>query len=293
MAPAKKDKLKDGVDGAKNVASDATDQAEKISDSKWFERAARGGYIANGVIHLVLGFIAWNLAFGSDDENADQSGAVRAIADQPFGIVLIWFCFIGAGALGLFHLLNGILGLAGRMHHGDKKEQAKEIVKDLGKAVAFLAVSGTCMTFAFGGDSDSGESAKTFTTIMMGNPFGMFVLYLVGAGLIIGGGFYVYKGVSKKFEEDLKHTSRKEISKALTVTGMIGHAAKGLVLAAVGLLFVVATFNNDPEESTGIDGALRGILDQPFGQPALAAIGVGLILFAIYLFLRSRYQRMD
>ncbi|MFC0582151.1 DUF1206 domain-containing protein [Micrococcoides hystricis] len=280
------------MDKAKGTANKGADVAEQVTDSPWFRRAARAGYIANGVIHLVLGVIAWNLAFGGGGEQADQSGAVRTLSEQPFGMVLIWFCMLGAFMLGLWHVSEAIFAAMGRTTK-DKSDRAKETVKGAGKAIAFFAIASTCITFAFGGDKDSGDEAQSLTATLMSNPAGAILLYAIGAGLVIAGGFYVYKGVSKKFEEDLKATSRKEISKAITVTGVIGHAAKGLVLAAVGLLFIVATAKNNPEESTGIDGALKAMLDQPFGQPLLAAVGAGLVLFGIYLFMRSAYDRMD
>lgn len=293
MDQQKKQLAQDGLRAAKEGARKGADVADEVTDHPWFVRAARAGYIANGIIHLVIGVLAWNIAFGGGGENADQAGAIRTLAEQPFGIFLIWFCMLGAFMLGLWHLSEGIFALMGRTSDGDKKDRAKEGVKGLGKAVVFLAIASTCVTFAFGGSKDSGEETKSLTASLMGNPAGAVLLYAIGAGLIIGGGFYVYKGVTKKFEEDLKGSGRKEISKAITVTGVAGHTAKGLVLAAVGLLFIMATAKNNPEESTGLDGALKGMLDQPFGQPLLAAVGVGLILFGIFLFMRAAYDRMD
>ena len=294
MDDQKKQLAQDGLHAAKRGAQKGVDVADQVTDNPWVERAARAGYVANGLIHVVIGVLAWNIAFGGSGENADQTGAIRALSDQPFGIILIWFCMLGAFMLGMWHLFGGIFAFMGRTTgRSDATDRVKEGIQGVGKAVVFLAIASTCFTFAFGGSKDSGEETKSVTATLMSNPAGAVLLYAVGAGLMIAGGYYVYKAVTKKFKEDLEGTGRKEISQAITVTGVIGHAAKGLVLAAVGLLFIMATAKNNPEESTGLDGALKGMLDQPFGQPLLMAVGAGLVLFGIYLFMRAAYDRMD
>ncbi len=122
---------------------------------------------------------------------------------------------------------------------------------------------------------------------------GRVALIVFGAVLLVMAGYYIYKGVSKKFLDDLHGSSRNEISSAIRYSGMIGYPAKGLVLGALGLLFIVSTIQGDPEEASGIDGALKAVRDQTFGSVALAIIAAGLIVYALYLFLRARYDRMD
>ena len=60
----------------------------------------------------------------------------------------------------------------------------------------------------------------------------------------------------------------------------------------MGILFIVSTATNDPEESTGLDGALQGLSAQPFGEVMLGALGVGLMLYGLYQIVRSRYDVM-
>jgi hypothetical protein len=58
------------------------------------------------------------------------------------------------------------------------------------------------------------------------------------------------------------------------------------------VLLVLATVRNNPEESTGIDGALKSLQEQPFGIWILGTVAVGLICYGVFLVVRSRYQRM-
>jgi hypothetical protein len=65
-----------------------------------------------------------------------------------------------------------------------------------------------------------------------------------------------------------------------------------VVVAIVGGLFVLAAVKQTPGQATGIDGALRTLLGQPYGSVLLVAIGLGLAAFGIYLFARARFARM-
>ncbi|MDP9318764.1 MAG: DUF1206 domain-containing protein, partial [Actinomycetota bacterium] len=72
-------------------------QARRASDSVWLERLVRVGLVAYGVVHLLVAWLALQLAFGDHSGPANQQGALHALARQPFGKTLLW----GVG-LGLF-----------------------------------------------------------------------------------------------------------------------------------------------------------------------------------------------
>ncbi len=77
-----------------------------------------------------------------------------------------------------------------------------------------------------------------------------------------------------------------------SVTGIAGYAAKGCCAAADGLLVVLATVKADPDESTGLDGGLKALRDQPLGMYMLAAVGAGLICYGVFMAVRARLARM-
>lgn len=262
---------------------EAVNAAKRASDYPWFERVARIGYVANGVLHGLIGVLALNVAFGKSGE-ADQGGALDTLARQPFGAAILWVCFLGCIVLGLWHFAE-----AGFESHAKLTRR----LKDAGTGVVFIAVGAAFGRYAMGGSEDSGEKTSAVSAELMKNPAGIVVLVALGAALIAVAGYYVYKGATQRFRRDLRLPSEHNVRRAITVTGTAGYIAKGLVLAALGLLFIVATIQHDPEDSTGIDGALKSVRDQPFGLPALVAIGVGLIAYAVYLVLRSRYDKMD
>ncbi|MDN3481287.1 DUF1206 domain-containing protein [Arthrobacter sp. APC 3897] len=263
--------------------------AEKAADSKGFERAARVGYVASGVLHLLIGVIALQIASGSGGGSADSSGAVAALAAQPGGLVLLWICFLGCLALALFQASR--VWLDGRGLQG--KDAWKARGSAAAQAVTYGAIGVSFGTFALGGAKDSGESTAGWSATLMAQPAGAVLLGLVGLGIVVVGGYFIFKGATGRFRKDLKPVPAGAWDRAVTVTGTLGFVAKGVSLAILGILVMTAAFTADPEKSTGLDGALHALRGQPFGWLALGAVGAGLICYGLYTgILRARFAKL-
>lgn len=271
------------VGSGKQAVKNAGQGAKDAAHSDTFRKLARVGHVANGILHIMVGVLAWQIAFGGGQESADQSGAAKMLTDNPVGLVLLWVTIVGCVMLALFHASAVVWGYP----------ELKERVKAGAKAAVFAVIGFTFGSVALGGDSSSSESSQSLTAALMSNTAGAVLLIVIGTAVIAVGGYHVYSGVKKKFAEDLESPSRSDVSKALIWTGVVGFVAKGIVLAMMGVLFIVAVAKNDPADNTGMDGALKTLQQQPFGVYLLAAVGVGLILYGIHQFLRSRYDRME
>jgi hypothetical protein len=93
---------------------------------------------------------------------------------------------------------------------------------------------------------------------------GVGTIALIAAGVIIVavGGYHIYKGASRNFLADLKGRSSDLVRRL----GMVGYIAKGLVIAGVGVLVVVAASRSQPNTATGLDGALKPSAPNPTEQ---------------------------
>ena len=65
--------------------------AHRAHQSNWIDHAARIGLVAYGLVHVVIGWLALQLALGDRSGSASSTGAIRELAEQPFGLVLVWF----------------------------------------------------------------------------------------------------------------------------------------------------------------------------------------------------------
>lgn len=252
--------------------------ASRTSDNPVVTVGARLGYAASGVLHLVLGWIAIGLAWGTSSESADQTGAFEQLSSSPLGAVLIWVVVVGFALLALWQVTEAVT--AG---------EAKDKVKSIAKGVGYLALTGLAARIATSsGGGDSEEQTTSLTAAAMEHPLGQVAVAAVGAGIIGVGIYHVVKGWSRTFLEDL----REQPPDPVVVAGRVGYVAKGVALGVVGALFIVAAVTNDPEEAGGLDAALRSLLELPAGTILLTAVGAGIAAYGLYSFGRARYARV-
>jgi hypothetical protein len=57
----------------------------------------------------------------------------------------------------------------------------------------------------------------------------------------------------------------------------------------IGVLLCWAAASHDPRKSGGLDQALRELVGNGLGRPAVVLVGVGIGCFGLYLFARSRH----
>ncbi|MGM0931586.1 MAG: DUF1206 domain-containing protein [Actinomycetota bacterium] len=271
----------------KPAADRAVDKTERVADSKQFERVARTGFVASGLLHVLIGAIALRLAFGGSGQ-ADQSGAASGVAQTPGGLILLWAGMLGAAALALWQVSEAVFG----RHGWEKKKKWGYRAKSVGLAIVYGAVAASFGSFALGSGGDSSQSSQDASTKLMQWPGGAVVLFLIGAVIIGIGIYYAIKGLFRNFLSDLKPLPLGRVRTAVTWVGIVGFVGKGLALFVLGLLLAVAAVQNDPQDVKGLDGALKALREQPLGPAALAVVAVGLICYGLYLGARARYAKM-
>ncbi|MGZ5392300.1 MAG: DUF1206 domain-containing protein [Mycobacterium sp.] len=271
---------------ANNTLHGAVDRA---TDSDAFEYTARAGFVISGVLHLLVAYIIIRIAFGSSG-NADQSGALAALAGQTGGTVILWVAAIGLVALGLWRVAEAIVGSKPGEGSGPNQDDtpAWKRAKSLGLAIVNFAIALSAARFAMGSGQQSSQQNAGMSAQLMQSGWGKALLIAVALGLIGVGGYHVYKGASKKFLKDLRVSGGTGIN----AVGVGGYVAKGLVLAGAGVLVIVATLQADPSKASGIDAAVKALGNAPFGKFLLIVAALGIAAFGAYSFVRARFGRM-
>lgn len=269
----------------------AAGAADRAGGSDTLEHLARIGLVAYGVVHLLLAWLAVQLAwFQGDDDPADQSGALAQLAEQPLGRPLLWLLAVGLVALAAWQAAE-VLRWRGRLSSsGDARKKAVEKTgKAVAKAVLYAVLAVLAVRIASGAPSSGGGQQQVAG--VFGWPAGRWLVGLVGLAVLGVGAYLVHKGVSKRFLEeiDLREAS-PQTTRLVTRLGQAGFPAKGLALGVVGGLLVYAAVTFDPARATGgLDGALRTILSAPFGQVLLTLVALGIAAFGAYCLVRARY----
>lgn len=257
------------------MAAEARDAARQAGDHPLVERGARLGFAADGLVHLVIGWIALQLALTGGrggGQDASASGALRTLAGQPFGAALLWVILVGFALLAVWQVARAVVSV-----------RTRDRVKAAAKAVvAGVLAALTAGVLAGSGGGDDGAGA---TATLLAQPFGRLLVALVGAGVVAVGGHHVVKGWTRRFLRDL----RARPAPWVVTAGRAGYVARGIALGVVGLLLLVAAWTSDPQQAGGLDGALAAMLGVPFGRALLGVVALGFVAFGVYSVARARY----
>ncbi len=277
------------ADSAGQAAKQANRSAKQVAQSKPVKVGARIGILAYGITHLLIGWLALQVAFGQGGEQADQGGAFTQLAAQPFGRVLLWVLTVGFVATALWRLEQAIWGFS---YESDRTTNLRKRAVSGFKVVVFIALAVLAGRTAAGGGGGGGGAQQGATAGVLGLPGGQFIVGAVGLGIIGAGGAKIYQGWQKKFRDDMEMPSDRRARMVAERTGQVGFIAKGVAIALIGILVVIAAIRFDPAEASGLDKALKSLVSQPFGPYLLTVVALGLICYGVFCFFDARYHRV-
>jgi hypothetical protein len=269
---------------------DGRGKAEQVGDSAALKALARLGLIAYAVVHLLIGWLAVQLAWGADaSRSADASGALGTVSDQPLGKILLWLVVLGLVALGLWQASEAVWGYRDRDGFQRKRKQVTSGIL----AMFYAGLGASSALVALGSTSSSSHSQQQATTGVLAWPGGR-VIVVVTALILVGVGVVdVVKGARLSFSEEIDTSSMPPaVRKGVECLGQVGYVTKGLALGLMGGLLSFATLTFDRQKAPGLDGTLQTILTQPFGKFLLSAMAGGFLAFGLFAMLQSRYRRM-
>lgn len=259
--------------------------AQQARHSDWVDRAARVGLVAYGLVHVVIGWLALQLAFGDRSGSASSSGAIRELAEQPFGLVLVWLVAVGMFLLMCWRILEAAVGH--REYVGVKRVRKRLV--SAGRALLYGVISWSALAVATGSGSSGGGTDST-TAKLMNLTGGQLIVGAVGVAIAAIGVALVRKAYTEKFAKEMDGRSRVGRSGTLYLwLGKVGCTAKGIAFGIVGGLFVYAAATHEPNRSGGLDQALSEVLEQPLGPYLLAAIALGFAAYGLFCFAQARH----
>jgi hypothetical protein len=263
----------------------------QVSSSTPFRMLARAGLAARGVIYLLIGFLATQIALGKGGKEADRQGALQTVATTPGGTVLLWLLAVGLAGMALWRFSEAIYGQAGPDGH-----KATKRLSSLARAIFYTAVCSSTVAFIIGsgGPGSSDKKSKDLTGKAMHDiPAGRWIVLLVGLGFVAGGIAIAVRAMKTKFEKKLNtHQMSPQVRKAVKAVGMVGQSTRALIYAAAGVFLAYAAITYDPGKAKGVDGTLRQFTKTAVGPWLLVLVALGLIVFGIYSFCEARWRRI-
>jgi len=274
----------------RRTAREAEAAGEDVARSRQLEWLARAGLVARGVVYGLIGILAIKVAFGAGGETTDQQGALKSIAGQPFGKVLLVLVAIGLAGYALWRLVRAAIGRGPETGADDAKDRISGVVS----GIAYAALSVTAVKILIGSSSSSSSSkTEKATGGVLDWPLGRYLV--IAAGLVVLGVAVdqALKGIKQKFLEDSKTEQMSpSVDQAFTAVGVVGHLARAVVFALIGWFVIKAAIDYDPDKAVGLDQALAKLSSSAFGPVVLGIVAAGLIAFACYSVLDARYRRV-
>ena len=262
---------------------DVASVAGEVEGKPALQIGARVGYAVSGVLHLLIGWIALQVAWSAGAKSADQSGALQTVAGNSLGRLTLWVAVLAFLALALWQLASALA-----VRPGGEPSKWADKAKGFAKVVVYLVLAWTSLSFAKGQPSSSKAQSADFTATMLQHTGGRLLVAVIGMVVLGVGAYHMVKGWTKKFLQDLSGNPGILATRA----GVVGYIAKGIALAVVGALFVIAAAQNSSSKATGLDGALRSLRQQQFGPWLLTAVALGIAAFGLYSFARARHARV-
>src|SRR5205823_1438717 len=111
------------------------------------------------------------------------------------------------------------------------------------------------------GAGSSGGSPKSSTAGILGWPAGVWIVGIIGAGMIGIALYQGYKGISRSFFKDSKvERMSPQVKTWFGRIGTVGYLARMVVFGLIGIFLIKAAVDYNPNKAVGLDGALAKLI---------------------------------
>lgn len=268
------------------MGATVTGTAKQVFRSDAVEKMARFGIGARGLVWLVVGLLALSVVLGGD-EQTDRGGALRAIADKPFGEVLLVGLALGFLGYAAWQLLSAAVGH--RDKDGAKRSASRAL--SLGKGLLYLGLALSTAQFLLRGGGQDQTGSRTAE--LMSHTGGRTAVGVIGAVLVIVGMVLAVRALMEKHSKRIEsYRVPARLRRPVIVAGIVGLVGKGAVLALIGWFLVRAAVQFNAGEAKGLDAALQVLAQQTYGRVLLGAAVVGMLGYGIWSFLEAAYRKI-
>lgn len=257
--------------------------------SRWLERGVRLGYAARALVWGIISVTALVLALGNGGQTQDSQGALRTLAGQPYGTVLLWAVTVGLAAYALWRLLQAFT------NHEDSLAKSlwmRAYYGIRGALYGFLALSAWRIVTRSG--SSGGNDRQSMMSRALELPAGQWIAGAVGVGIVGYGLWQWYRAATRHWHDALKTGQMSSsLRSVVDLSGVAGYLARGVLMGVIGGYVVWGAVTYDPDKAIGTDQALSQLTDTGYGPWVLAVVAVGLLGFALFSLAEAFYRRIE
>ncbi len=253
----------------------------------WITNVARVGLIAKGFVYIILGLLAFLAAFeigGQTNSDSGKTGVLHFVKEFPGGMVLLVLLTAGLICYSVWRLIQAF--------SAPSKEEMKwpRRVRYFFSGIIYLSVAGTAIQ-VIQNREEKGNGNQYWVSEVLNHSFGQWLVAL-GALMLAGVGIYqIYYGLSEKYRKHVQQLNLHSSGSSLLLrSGKIGYIARGFVWLIIAYLFFRAALHNNSSEAGDTGKAFDFIESSALGSYLLGALGIGLIAYGVFNFIRARYE---
>jgi len=262
-------------------------------------KIGRAGWFAKGVIYVLAGILALQVAAKASgfskspttgQQEASPIGAIKTVAGSGGGTLLLWILAIGMLLYALWRVVSALLPGS-----TDAKGWAHRIGY-LASAVMYTTFALSAMALARDANKvpNGNQKVTDISAKIMSHSGGRLLFGVVGL-IVIGAGIYrIVKGLKMDVNDELDLSGTGAgYRKLVKPLGAIGEIGRGIGFALVGFFLVRAAVKYDPNDATGLDGALRRLAAQSWGVLVVVIVGIGFAAYGVFCLATFTHRRLQ
>jgi len=262
-------------------------------------KIGRAGWFAKGVVYVLAGILALAIAAKASgfakspttgQQEASPTGAIKTVAGHGGGTLLLWLLAIGMLLYAVWRLVSAAL---------PGSTDAKGWIHRIGYVVSAIIYT----TFAFSAIAlardaskvpDGNQKVTDISAKVMQHSGGRLLFGLVGIIVMAAGIYRIVKGLKMDVDDELDMSGTSSGYRRLVKPlGAIGEIGRGIGFGLVGFFLLRAAIKYNPNDATGLDGALRRLAAQHWGLLVVLIVGIGFAAYGVFCLATFTHRRLQ
>ena len=243
---------------------------------------ARIGYLARGIVFLLIGTFALLAAGGLGERPKGARDALEFAFQRPLGGYFLWTLAAGLVCFAGWRLLQSVFDAD---RHGSDSYGLMRRAALGGSALFYLALAAATARITFEERRVSEDQlAREWTAWVMAEPLGRFLIALIAVGFVaiaIGLALKVFRA---PYRDALDATEAQRI-------GSFGIMTRAFVFLVFGCFLAFAAYDGNSREVGGLASVLRSMQHHAYGGVLLGIAAMGLLAFGFFEIIEATARR--
>lgn len=264
---------------------------ENTSLLTYVKPIAQTGLTAKGIVYCLLGILAFMAAFniaGQSTRDTDKAGVFNFIQDQTGGQIML--AVIAFGLL-CYSLWRGIQTFIDTEKKGNDAKGITARTRYLFSGLIYTSLAFFAVKMVSTGEKNSENNNQGMVQEFLNKPYGNWLLGITACIIISVGIYQIWYGLSGKYKKHVEKAGNTSNQKLLVSTGKLGYVARGIVWLILGWMLTKAAYHSNSSEAGDTSRAFAFLQEAAYGSYLLAAVGIGLISYGLFNFIRVRYEK--